>query len=64
MRKRFQNEIDEQKIRPETGEIKKINKIEGHKIRIESIKGITKKETEEPRIKRINKLNKIEKIKQ
>ena len=37
-----------------------VNKIKGHRIRIESIKNTTKRETEELRI---NKLIKIEKIK-
>ena len=69
MKKRFQNEIDEQetlerqKIKIETEELKKVNKIGGHKIRTESIKDTTKRETEELRIKRINKLTKTEKIK-
>ena len=69
MKKRFQNEIDEQetlerqKIKIETEKLKKVNKIGGHKIRIESIKDTTKRETEELRIKRINKLTKTEKIK-
>ena len=41
----------------ETKNLKKVNRIEEHKIRIESIKDATKKETEKIRIERINKLN-------
>ena len=69
MKKRFWNEIDEQKtlkrqkVKTETEKIKKVKKTEAHKIRIESIKDTTKRETEQLRIKRINKLNRIEKIK-
>ena len=68
-KKRCWNEIDEQetlkrqKIKIETEKFKKVNKIEGHKIRIESIKDTTKRETEELRIEKINKFNKIEKRK-
>ena len=43
--------------------LKKVDEIKGYKIKIESINDITKKETEDLRIKRINKLNKTEKIK-
>ena len=69
MKKRFWNETDEQKtlerhkIKRDTEKLKKVNKIEGYKIRIESIKDTAKRETEELRIKRINKLKKIKKIK-
>ena len=67
MEKRFWNKTDEQetlerlKMKIETEKLKKVNKIEGHKRRIESIKDTTKRETEELRIERINKLKKIEK---
>ena len=69
MKKRFWNEINEQKtlerqkIKTETEKLKKVNKIERHKTKIESIKDTTKREPEYLRIERINKLNKIEKIK-
>ena len=69
MKKRFWNKIDEQetleklKIKIETEKLKKVNKIEGHRIRIKSLKDATKRETEDLRIERINELNKIEKIK-
>ena len=67
MEKRFWNKTDEQetlerlKMKIETEKLKKVNKIEGHKRRIESIKDTTKRETEELRIERINKFKKIEK---
>ena len=66
MKKRFWKEIDEQetpkklKIKIKTEKLKKLNKIEGHKIKIESIKYKTKRETEELGIERINKLKEIE----
>ena len=67
MKKRFHNEIDDQetfrwqKIKTETENLIKVNEIEEHKIRIESIKDTTKIETKEPRVEIRNKLNKIEK---
>ena len=69
MKKKFHNEIDDQetfrwqKIKTETEKLIKVNEIEEHKIRIESIKDTTKIETKELRIERRNKLNKIGKIK-
>ena len=49
--KRFWNKIDEQetleRLKIKTEKLKKVDKIEGHKIRIESIKDTTKRETEE-----------------
>ena len=49
MKKRFWKEFDEQetierlKIKIGTEKLKKVNKIEGHEIRIESIKSTTKR---------------------
>ena len=43
--------------------LKKVDKIKGYKIKMESINDTTKREAEDLRIERINKLNKIEKIK-
>ena len=49
MKKRFWKEFDEQetierlKIKIGTEKLKKVNKIEGHEIRIESIKNTTKR---------------------
>ena len=62
MKKRFWMEMDEQetlerlKIKIETEKQKKVNKVEGHEIRIELMKDATKRETEELRIGIINKL--------
>ena len=44
-----------------TEKIENVNKIKGHKTKIESIKDATKRNTEELRIEKINKLNKIKK---
>ena len=66
MKKRFWNwwarYTRKTKNKVRDGKTKKLNKIEGHKIRIGSMKSTAKRGTEELRIERINKLNKIEEI--
>ena len=47
----------------EAEKLKKVDKIGGHKIRIESIRDTIKRETEDLGIKRTNKLNRMEKTK-
>ena len=54
MKKGFWNEIDKQETLERLKIKIEVNKIEGHKIRIGSIKDTTKRETEELRIERIN----------
>ena len=66
MKKWLLNKIDEYWwiSKTETEKLKKENKIEGHKIRIESIKDKKKrKKRAKEQTKLTNKLNKIEKIK-
>ena len=59
-----EHELSERlKIKIETEKLKKVNKIEGHKIKIESIKDTKNRETKELKMERINKLNKIKEIK-
>ena len=60
MKKRFWKDNDEQKIlerlniKIETEKLKKLNKIEGHKVRMESIKDTTNRLAEQLMIERIN----------
>ena len=59
-----EHELSERlKIKIETEKLKKVNKIEGHKIKIESIKDTKNREIKELKMERINKLNKIKEIK-